>query len=93
MVASPDPPFVTGNVTATAQGVSVPVENIHPAPGVAGLVSLTASTAAVTLTGPSCPSGFILPSGSTVAWMLGGTKLVATSGGTGVISYGYATAG
>ena len=93
MVASPNPPFVTGNVTATSGGVSIPVETIRAAPGLAGAVTLIASTAAVTLTGPTCPTGFILPVGVPVSWVLGGTKLTATSGGTGVISYAYATAG
>jgi len=90
MVAAPTPPFVTGNVTATVGGVSIPVENIRPAPGLAGAVTLIAGTTAVTLTGPTCPTGFVLPVGVPVSWLLGGAKLVATSAGTGTISYAYA---
>jgi len=90
MVASPNPPFVTGTVTATSGGVPVPVENIKPAPGLAGAVTLIAGTAAVTLTAPGS-GGFVLPVGVPVSLILGGTKLTVTSGGTGTVSYAYST--
>jgi hypothetical protein len=92
MVATPNPSFVTGAVTATVGGVPVPTENIKPAPGLAGVVTLIAGTAAVTLAAPGS-GGFVLPVGVPVQLMLGGVKLLATSGGTGVVSYAYATGG
>lgn len=95
MVASPNPPFITGQVTATVGGVSFPVETIRPAPGLAGLVTVTVTgTGTATLTAPGCTSGLNVPAGSPpLALMLGGSKLVATSAGSPVVSYGYATGG
>jgi hypothetical protein len=97
-ITSPTPSlFVTGSAVAPDSGsgsVKVPVDAIHPAPGLEGLVTLSASGGAVALTGPGCPTGFVLPSGSVVNWLLGGVKLAATSsGGAGTISWAYATNG
>lgn len=84
--------YVTGTVTATSGGVPVPAETIRPAPGLAGAVTLIAGTAAVTLTAPGS-GGFVLPVGVPVQLILGGVRLTATSGGTGTVSYAYATSG
>lgn len=87
--------YVTGSVTATTGGVTLPVENIRPAPGVAGLVTIVnAGPADAILTAPGS-GGFVLPAGSPlVALVLGGVKLTAaTASSTAAVSYAYATNG
>ena len=86
-------PVVSNSLTLSSTPVNVPVENIHPAPGPAGVVVFTVSTAAVTLTGPGCPTGAVFPVGAVVPIQLGGAKLAATSSGSGVLSYLFMTSG
>jgi hypothetical protein len=83
--------FVTGSVTATTTGVTLPAELIVPAPGLAGLVTLVnGGVVSVMVAGPA--SGpFALPPDTAVGVELpAGRLVVSTSSGTAPVSYAYA---
>ncbi|MBL7487092.1 hypothetical protein [Frankia sp. AgW1.1] len=93
MAAALPIPVVSNSITLSSTPINVPVENIHPASGPVGVVTFTVATAAVTLTGPGCPTGAVFPVGAVVPLHLGGAKVAATSSGSGVLSYIYLTNG
>ncbi len=80
--------YVTGQVTAS--GGLLPGDQIVPAPGILGAVTITnASTSnTATLTAPGS-GGFVLPIGATVTLILGGVQLTVT-GTSPLVSYAYA---
>jgi hypothetical protein len=83
--------IVSGNITATTTGVTLPPDRIPPAPGRHGLMTVVNTGAvAVTLTAPG--SGpFLLPPGKAIAVFLPPGRFVAsTNSGSAVVSYLYA---
>lgn len=82
--------FVTGQITA-ANG-TIP-ENIRPAPGVLGAVTIVNNSASnsATLTAPGS-GGFVLAPSQAVSLILGDVKLTVT-GTSPLVSYAYATNG